>query len=166
MKTKQDVINWLEDNRQPFIEMADAIWDKTEIAWHEFFASKLRADFLEQQGFRVQRDIAGMTLHAPRRRLVSTVTGTWMTDDEARDPAFWAGQARASVNFQGALVAGLVNPDHRSRLPIEGVIPVRIFESLDDLGHIAEPHLRSFFRGHKGNVRILAGEITPFGCSE
>jgi aminobenzoyl-glutamate utilization protein B len=60
MKTKQDVIEWVEENRQQFIDMANAIWEKPEIAWHEFFASKLQADFLEQQGFRVQQDIAGM----------------------------------------------------------------------------------------------------------
>jgi aminobenzoyl-glutamate utilization protein B len=60
MKTKQDVSEWLEENRQQFIGMANAIWEKPEIAFHEFFASKLQADFLEQQGFKVKRDIAGM----------------------------------------------------------------------------------------------------------
>ena len=60
MKTKQDVIQWLEDNRQPFIEMADAIWQRPEIAFNEFYAAQLQADFLEKQGFRVQRDVAGM----------------------------------------------------------------------------------------------------------
>ncbi|MEE4119692.1 MAG: amino acid adenylation domain-containing protein [Paracoccaceae bacterium] len=50
-------------------------------------------------------EIAGMTLHAPRLPLASSVTGAWMTDDVARDPAFWAGQARACVNFAGALRA-------------------------------------------------------------
>jgi len=60
MKTKQDVIHWLEENRQPFIAMADAIWEKPELAFKEFFASKLQADFLEQSGFRVTRDVAGM----------------------------------------------------------------------------------------------------------
>lgn len=60
MKTKQDVIAWLEENRQPFIEMSDAIWEKPELAFHEFFAAKLQSDFLEEAGFRVTRDVAGM----------------------------------------------------------------------------------------------------------
>ena len=53
MKTKQAVMAWLEENRQQFIDMAQAIWEKPEIAWREFFASGLQADFLERQGFRV-----------------------------------------------------------------------------------------------------------------
>ena len=60
MKTKQDVMAWIEDNRQQFIDMAQAIWENPEVAFHEFFASKLQADYLEQQGFRVQRDVAGI----------------------------------------------------------------------------------------------------------
>ncbi|HSQ16799.1 MAG TPA: amidohydrolase, partial [Anaerolineales bacterium] len=60
MKTKQAVMAWLEENRQQFIDMAQAIWEKPEIAFREFFAARLQADFLEQQGFKVQRDIAGL----------------------------------------------------------------------------------------------------------
>ena len=60
MKSKEEVLLWLEENRQQFIDMADAIWEKPEIAFHEFFASKLQADFLEEQGFRVRRDVAGI----------------------------------------------------------------------------------------------------------
>ena len=60
MNTKQDVAAWLEAHRQDFIEMADAIWGNPETAFREFFASSLQADFLERQGFRVTRDIAGI----------------------------------------------------------------------------------------------------------
>lgn len=60
MKTKQDVIAWLEENRQQFVDIADALWWKPELAFHEFFASKLQADFLEKEGFRVERDVAGI----------------------------------------------------------------------------------------------------------
>ncbi len=60
MKTKQDVIQWLEENRQQFTTMADAIWRRPELAFHEFFAAQLQADFLEKQGFRVQQDVAGI----------------------------------------------------------------------------------------------------------
>jgi aminobenzoyl-glutamate utilization protein B len=60
LNTKQDVIQWIEDNRQPFIEMANAIWERPELAFYEFFAAQIQSDFLEKQGFRVQRDVAGM----------------------------------------------------------------------------------------------------------
>ncbi len=60
MKSKQDVIQWLEDNRATFIQMADQIWARPELAFKEFFAARLQSDFLEKEGFRVQRDIAGV----------------------------------------------------------------------------------------------------------
>lgn len=61
MKTKQEVIQWLDENQPAFIDMANAIWEKPELAFYEFLASQLQADFLEKQGFRVQRDVAGMS---------------------------------------------------------------------------------------------------------
>ncbi|MCL7464699.1 non-ribosomal peptide synthetase/type I polyketide synthase [Phaeovulum sp. NW3] len=49
------------------------------------------------------RQIAGVTLHAPQIPWVSCVSGTWITEAEARDPAYWAGQARRAVNFADAI---------------------------------------------------------------
>lgn len=60
MGAKQNVIQWIEDNRETYIAMSDAIWDKPEVAFHEFFASKLQADFLAEQGFNVRWDISGI----------------------------------------------------------------------------------------------------------
>jgi acyl transferase domain-containing protein len=40
-------------------------------------------------------------LEAPRTRIVSTVTGTWLSDDEARDPAYWGRPLRQRVVFNG-----------------------------------------------------------------
>jgi amino acid adenylation domain-containing protein len=40
---------------------------------------------------------------APRIPMVSAMTGGWLEDDEATDPAFWARQARAPVRFAKAL---------------------------------------------------------------
>jgi len=53
MQTKQDVIQWLEDNRERFIAMSDDIWAHPEIRWEEYRASKLQADFLADEGFTV-----------------------------------------------------------------------------------------------------------------
>jgi acyl transferase domain-containing protein len=47
-------------------------------------------------------------LQAPQRRLVSSVTGNWLSDAEARDTRYWRNQMRAPVRFWEGLrtVAG------------------------------------------------------------
>jgi aminobenzoyl-glutamate utilization protein B len=60
VQTKRDVINWLEDNRQQFIDMSNVIWANPEVAWREFEASKLQADFLAEEGFDITWDIGGI----------------------------------------------------------------------------------------------------------
>ncbi|WP_426403199.1 type I polyketide synthase [Streptomyces sp. R-07] len=44
-------------------------------------------------------EVARVPLSTPRIPFVSNVTGTWITDAEATDPRYWAGQARAAVRF-------------------------------------------------------------------
>ncbi len=39
----------------------------------------------------------------PEQPFVSTVTGTWITDDQARDPSYWARQMRAPVRFHDSV---------------------------------------------------------------
>ena len=51
-----------------------------------------------------------MTLHAPHTPLLSNTTGTWMTDEEATDPARWANQIRATVRFSEQLDTALADP--------------------------------------------------------
>lgn len=48
-------------------------------------------------------------LRAPKRRFISTVTGDWITDEQATDPGYWARQLREPVRFAPAvaLAAGL-----------------------------------------------------------
>lgn len=59
-----------------------------------------------------EKVLAGVELRAPRTPLLSNVTGTWMTDAEATDPALWARQIRATVRFADELDAVLQDP-HR-----------------------------------------------------
>jgi phthiocerol/phenolphthiocerol synthesis type-I polyketide synthase E len=54
--------------------------------------------------------LAGVQLQAPRTPLLSNVTGTWMTDAEATDPAVWARQIRATVRFADELDVVLAHP--------------------------------------------------------
>lgn len=49
------------------------------------------------------RAIGDIDLKAPEIPIVSTVTGKWITPNEACDPAYWAGQARATVDFATAI---------------------------------------------------------------
>ncbi len=53
----------------------------------------------------LEKMIAAQTLNAPEIPIISTVTGEMMTPETAQSPAYWAGQARAAVNFQAALQA-------------------------------------------------------------
>jgi amino acid adenylation domain-containing protein len=47
----------------------------------------------------LERLLAGCQLGAPEIPLVSNVTGTWISDDEARSPAYWARHLCQTVRF-------------------------------------------------------------------
>jgi amino acid adenylation domain-containing protein len=47
--------------------------------------------------------VRGVTLHAPQRTIVSTLTGRVLTADEATDPAYWARHLRETVRFSPAV---------------------------------------------------------------
>lgn len=51
----------------------------------------------------LRQAIAALPLHAPQIPIVSTVTGLPITAEQAADPAYWAGHARATVQFAGAI---------------------------------------------------------------
>ena len=56
--------------------------------------------------------LSTLTLHAPRIPMLSNVTGTWMTDEEATDPNRWAQHIRSTVRFADE-VATLLGDAHR-----------------------------------------------------
>ena len=60
MKTIQDVTGWLDENADAFIKIADQIWHTPEVAWKEFKSSRTQADFLEEMGFSITWDLAGI----------------------------------------------------------------------------------------------------------
>lgn len=57
---KEAMLAWLDQHSTDFTQISDAIWEKPELSYHEFFASKLQSDFMEGHGFDVKRDVAGM----------------------------------------------------------------------------------------------------------
>ncbi|WP_330451541.1 MULTISPECIES: non-ribosomal peptide synthetase/type I polyketide synthase [unclassified Streptomyces] len=50
-----------------------------------------------------EAEAARVGLTAPRIPFVSNVTGTWITDEEATSPAYWARQLRSTVRFGDGL---------------------------------------------------------------
>nr|UZC79443.1 KrmO [uncultured bacterium] len=54
---------------------------------------------------------AGITLNAPRIPYLSNLTGTWITGEQATDPAYWANQLRQTVNFSAGLEELVKTPD-------------------------------------------------------
>lgn len=60
MKTKQDTIEWLDENTSRFVAISDEIWAHPEVKFQEFRASKLQAGFLEEEGFAITWDVGGM----------------------------------------------------------------------------------------------------------
>ena len=61
MRSKQDIADWLDEHQIRFTAMADEIWDNPELQFLEFKASKLQADFLESEGFRISWDVGGLS---------------------------------------------------------------------------------------------------------
>ena len=61
MHTKLDIADWLDEHQPRFTGMADEIWDNPELQFLEFKASKLQADFLEAEGFRIRWDVGDMS---------------------------------------------------------------------------------------------------------
>ena len=47
--------------------------------------------------------VQGTTLHAPRIPFISSLTGAWITEQEATTPSYWANQMRHAVRFAGGL---------------------------------------------------------------
>ncbi|MBB5960724.1 acyl transferase domain-containing protein [Saccharothrix tamanrassetensis] len=58
-----------------------------------------------------ERLVAEVALKPPTTRFVSNVTGTWITDEQATDPAYWARHLRRPVRFADGVAALWSVPD-------------------------------------------------------
>ncbi|XKH37057.1 acyltransferase domain-containing protein [Azospirillum doebereinerae] len=76
----------------------------TSHAFHSAMMDPILEDF--------RRTVAGVERHAPRVPVISCLTGTWLTDAEARDPDYWVRQLRGAVRFRqgGGNPAGRTAP--------------------------------------------------------
>jgi amino acid adenylation domain-containing protein len=76
----------------------------TSHAFHSVMMQPVVAPMLER--------LQTMTLHAPAIPIVSTVTGDWLSDADARDPQYWAEHLRRPVRFAPA-AARLIEESNR-----------------------------------------------------
>ena len=67
----------------------------TSHAFHSMMMGPIVGDFAKV--------VAGVALSRPQKPVVSTVTGTWLTDAQATDPQYWATHLRSTVRFADAL---------------------------------------------------------------
>ncbi len=58
-----------------------------------------------------EAEVRKTTLNVPRVPIISTVTGTWLTDAEATDPLYWTNHLRATVRFSDAMETALEMED-------------------------------------------------------
>ena len=57
------------------------------------------------------RTASRMRLNRPRIAYLSNVTGSWMSDQDATDPSYWARHLRGTVRFSDSLREALKNPN-------------------------------------------------------
>lgn len=67
---------------------------------HAFHSSSM-----QEAGLRFAEALRTMKLGRPRLPVVSNVTGTWLTDEEAMSPDYWGRQLRQPVQFSRGLAA-------------------------------------------------------------
>ncbi|WP_457651370.1 beta-ketoacyl synthase N-terminal-like domain-containing protein [Rhodocaloribacter sp.] len=86
--------------------------------------------------------LRAMTLRPPKIPFVSNVTGTWITDAEATDPAYWARHVRNTVRFKDGLVTLMADP---RRVFLE-VGPWRTMAALGGWPEAGERHVLASMR--------------------
>jgi len=67
----------------------------TSHAFHSFMMEPILDDF--------RNELEKIKLNIPRLPIISTATGTWLTDTEATDPTYWVNQLKNTVHFADAM---------------------------------------------------------------
>ena len=57
---KKMTLDWIEENKERIIDVHQKIWEWAELGLQELKSGKLMADILEENGFEVERGVAGM----------------------------------------------------------------------------------------------------------
>lgn len=57
---KEEILQWIDDHKESFLQVSDFIWNHPELPLEEFQASKKLVALLEEHGFQVETGLAGM----------------------------------------------------------------------------------------------------------
>mgnify|MGYP000887307419 CR=1 FL=1 len=57
---KATALTWIDEHQDTIVDLHQRVWDLAEVGLQETQTSKLLADLLEADGFRVERGVAGM----------------------------------------------------------------------------------------------------------
>lgn len=60
ISSKETMIEWLEQNKEKYTQMAQDIWDHPQTAYEEKYASQLQQKELQNQGFTIKNEIGGI----------------------------------------------------------------------------------------------------------
>ncbi len=104
---------------------------------------------------RFRDELAQVQLHAPLRRLVSNVTGVWLTDSQATDPEYWLAHLRETVRFREGL-------EHVAREGASVLIEMGPGRTLATFARLAAPkreHLVLTTLPHAGDLAAAADDL-------
>ncbi|MGJ8593055.1 MAG: amino acid adenylation domain-containing protein [Aquaticitalea sp.] len=96
-KTVEEFAKFLEEKEIP---------NRLLLTSHAFHSSMMDS-ILEE----FKAEVNKVTLNIPRIPIISTVTGTWMTDSEATNPNYWSDHLRATVRFSEAMETAITLED-------------------------------------------------------
>lgn len=85
----------------------DAIPNRRVATSHAFHSA-----MMEPAAAQLADLLATVPLRRPERPFLSNVTGTWIRDDEATDPHYWAGHLRRTVRFADGIATLLADGDY------------------------------------------------------
>ena len=60
MNIQTFISDYIEKRRETFIRLSDKIWETPEIYFEEFQSAEYLCQALEEEGFQVERDVAGL----------------------------------------------------------------------------------------------------------
>ncbi|GHH86835.1 hypothetical protein GCM10018793_60300 [Streptomyces sulfonofaciens] len=86
---------------------ADGVAHRRVVTSHAFHSA-----MLEPAVAPLTEVLRGVGLRRPQVPFLSNVTGTWIRDEEATDPAYWGAHLRATVRFADGVATVLADGDH------------------------------------------------------
>ncbi|MFD7992204.1 acyltransferase domain-containing protein, partial [Streptomyces mexicanus] len=111
--------------------------------------------------------VRGIRLNAPSIPYPSNVTGTWVTDAEATDPAYWVAHLRRTVRFGDGLRCLLDKGGDPVLLEVGPGRGLSALASLHTGAAGGSPYTRTSLRHPKdevGDVEHLAGALADLWC--